>query len=451
MNPIKIVGQSIAGLLMVATASANIDIDTAKQVRDAALTTDTGYHFVRDLTTEVGPRLAGSEGDARAVAWTKAKFEAMGFDKVWLEPVTFPAWQRGTEKAMVVGEFSQPLLITALGGSEGTRGQLEAEVVEFASYEDLLAADASEVRGKIAYISKRMRRHIDGAGYGEVVIARGKGASTAASKGAVALLIRSIGTDSHRLPHTGIMRYDDKHPKIAAAALSNPDADQLSRLLKRGSVRVSMLVEAGWTGQYTSHNVIADITGSEHPEQIVLVGGHLDSWDLGTGAVDDGAGVGITVGAAHQLLAMNLRPKRTVRVVAFANEEQGLYGAKAYAAAHATELANHVVASESDFGAGKVFAFVTKVNDEYRQTAELAESLLAPLGVVMGGNNARGGGPDIIPMAEQGVPVFRLKQDGTDYFDLHHTADDTFDKIDHKAFNQNVAAWATVIYLFANH
>ncbi len=442
---------ALLGAVFTASATAQIDLDTAASLRDAALDDDTGYHFVRDLTTEVGPRLAGSEGDARGVAWTKARFESMGFDKVWLEPVTFPAWERGVEKAAVVGEYSQPLLITTLGGSEGTRGVLEAEVVEFADYQALVDADASMVKGKIAYISKRMYRHIDGKGYGEAVISRGKGASMAASKGAVALLIRSIGTDSHRLPHTGIMQYDEKHPKIAAAALSNPDADQLSRLLTKGAVSVSLEIEAGWTGEYTSHNVIADITGSSKPEEIVLIGGHLDSWDLGTGAVDDGAGVGITVAAAHQLIAQGVKPERTIRVVAFANEEQGLYGAKAYAKAHEDELHKHVVASESDFGAGRVFALVTKLNDEYRKTAEMAESLLAPLGVVMGGNNATGGGPDIIPMAQKGVPVFRLKQDGTDYFDLHHTADDTFDKIDRDAFNQNVAAWATVIYLFANH
>jgi len=432
-------------------AAADIDLDVAKKVRDNALKSDTGYQFVADLTTEVGPRLPGSEADARAVAWAKQRFQEMGFDKVWLEPVTFPAWVRGNERAMVVGESSQSLHITALGGSVGTRGELIAEVVEFESYEQLLEAPVNSLEGKIAFINKLMRKHVDGKGYGEVVIARGKGASVAASKGAVALLIRSIGTDSHRFPHTGNMGYDENHPKIAAAALSNPDADQLSRLLERGKVEVSLNIDAGHVGEYTSHNVIADIVGSEKPEEIVLVGGHLDSWDLGTGALDDGAGVAITTAAAHQLIEMNLKPKRTVRVVAFANEEQGLLGAIAYAKAHKDELKNHVVASESDFGAGNVFALVTKLDDEWRATALKAEPLLAPLGIVMGGNNATGGGPDIIPMAKAGVPVFRLKQDGTDYFDFHHTADDTLDKIDPEKLKQNIAAWSTMIYLFSNH
>jgi len=442
---------AVVASICVQSAVAEIDMSVAKSVRDQALQSDTGYQLVADLTTEVGPRLPGSAADARAVAWTKQRFEAMGFDKVWLEPVTFPAWVRGNERAMVVGESSQSLHITALGGSVGTQGELIAEVVEFESYEKLVEAPPNSLNGKIAFINKLMTKHVDGKGYGEVVIARGQGASMAASKGAVALLIRSIGTDSHRFPHTGIMRYDENQPKIAAAALSNPDADQLSRLLKRGEVEVSVEIDAGYVGEYTSHNVIADIVGSEKPEEIVLVGGHLDSWDLGTGALDDGAGVAITTAAAHQLIEMNIKPKRTVRVVAFANEEQGLVGAHAYAEAHKDELKNHVVASESDFGAGNVFALVTKLDDEWRETALKAESLLAPLGVVMGGNNATGGGPDIIPMAQAGVPVFRLKQDGTDYFDFHHTADDTLDKIDPEKMKQNIAAWSTMIYLFANH
>lgn len=215
-------------------------------------------------------------------------------------------------------------------------------------------------------------------------------------------------------------------------------------------MEVSLDIDVGWTGEYTSHNVIAEVTGTTRPEEIIVIGGHLDSWDLGTGALDDGAGVAITTAAAYQFIKHRQRPARTIRVVAFSNEEQGLIGAKAYAKAHADELDRHIVASESDFGAGPIWSFKTRLANPSDAFIARAEALLKPLGIEYLGNTATSGGPDIIPLADKGVPLFQLKQDGTDYFDYHHTADDTLDKINREHFNQNVAAWTVMLHLFAN-
>ena len=442
--------KSLAALALVSFSSLAAAHGHFKQeaiaIRDAAQADLTGYHLVRDLTTEVGARMPGTEADKRAVDWMVERFNELGFDKVWTEPVTFPNWVRGAEKAWINAPFKQDLHITALGGSVGTEGPVSAEVVMFADLEALKKANPAEVRGKIVYIAKRMFSHIEGAGYGDAVIARAQGAAVAEEKGAVAFLLRSIGTDSHRFPHTGMMSV---RPTIAAAALSNPDADQMERLLAKHNISVTVDVNAGFKGEYTSHNVIADIVGSEFPEEIILIGGHLDSWDLGTGAIDDGAGVGITTGAAVQFLKKGQRPKRTIRVVAFANEEQGLIGAYHYAEAHKNELDKHIMASESDFGAGSVWSWVTNIAEPVPAWMDVARAVMMDLQIPYNGNHANGGGPDIIPLFNAGVPVFRLNQDGRDYFDLHHTADDTFDKIDPQAFQQNVAAWATMLYFFA--
>ncbi len=424
-------------------------LNKAEQLRDQSLTSNVAWSIVEDLTTEIGARLPGSEADAKAVAWMKERFETIGFDKVYLEPVSYGWWVRGKETASVVTPFPQQLYITALGGSEGTNGDLEGQVIGFQTLSDLASADSADVKGKIVYIAQRMEKTINGAGYGQVVAQRSSGAKVAGAKGAIAVIIRSVGTDSDRFPHTGMMRYDDNGPQIPAAALSNPDADQIERLLARGEVTMTMNIEAGFTGTYHSSNVIAEVTGVTKPDEIILIGGHLDSWDLGTGAIDDASGVAITTAAAAKLLNDDTKPGRTIRVVAFANEEQGLIGAYHYADAHADELEKHFLGSESDFGAGEVWSFDTNVAPEYLEDFHTIYTVLAPLGIEKG-NNEGGGGPDMIPMQRLGMPVARLNQDGTDYFDYHHTANDTLDKIDPDALNQNVAAWVTLIYL-ASH
>ena len=294
-----------------------------------------------------------------------------------------------------------------------------------------------------------MERHRDGSGYSPVVAGRGAGAVEAAKKGALAIVIRSVGTDSDRLPHTGTMRYDIAVKKIPAAALSVPDADLLANMLKRGKPVILRLdIAAGFNGSYTSHNVIGEIRGREKPNEFVVIGGHLDSWDLGTGAVDDGAGVSITMAAGALIGQMKQAPRRSLRVIAFANEEKGLYGAKAYAEANKDNVANHQVGAESDFGAGRIYEINAGVADNVWPVIEQIGSVLAPLGIVAAKGKG-GAGPDIGPIVALGMPWVELQQDGTDYFDLHHTANDTLDKVDPKALDQQVAAYAAFAYLAA--
>ena len=432
-----------------ATTIPDAAIPVAEGLRDAAMQGTEAYAIVESLTTEVGPRMPGTPADARGVDWAIAKFHALGYDRVWTEPVTFPVWERGHERAEVLSPYPQPLVLTALGGSVGTGGPLEAEVVEFATLADLVAADPAAVAGKIAYVSYRMGRFRDGAGYGPAVGARANGAVEAARKGAVAVLIRSIGTDSDRLPHTGTMRYADGVERIAAAALSNPDADLLSNMLRRGQpVRLRLDIEAGMTGTYTSQNVIGEITGSERPDEVVLIGGHLDSWDLGTGAIDDGAGVAITMAAGAAIGRLERPPARSVRVIAWANEEQGLIGARHYAAAHGDAIETHLIGAESDFGAGRIYAFRAGVDDDARPAIRRIGEVLAPLGIATE-DEGGGPGPDVGPLVARGMAWAQLAQDGSDYFDWHHTANDTLDKIEPAALDQQVAAYAAFAYLAA--
>ena len=416
----------------------------AAQLREQALASDLGWKITESLTTEVGPRLAGSEADARAVEWAKAKFEALGYDKVWTEPVTFPKWERRGEHAEVLGKHAQPLVLTALGGSPG--GTVEGEVVRFADLDALKAAPDGSLAGKIAFVDYRMKKARDGSDYSNGGGIRGGGPSLAIRKGAAAFLMRSASTDSSRAPHTGVTRFEDGLTPVPSAALSMVDADQLARLLALGPTRVRVALDCGWDGEYTSQNVIGEITGSSKPDEIVLIGGHLDSWDLGTGAIDDAAGIAITM--ATGALLKPLQPQRTIRVVAFANEEQGLHGGRAYMAAHAKDVAKHVIAAESDFGAGRIYGFDSSARDSEKAALGQIAQALAPLGI----ESLPGQGDpesDIGPMTTRGMAWAWLGHDGSDYFDLHHNAEDTLDKIDPEALAQNVAAYAVFTWLAA--
>jgi Zn-dependent M28 family amino/carboxypeptidase len=428
------------------------DIAAAEGLRERAMRGSEAWNVVESLTTEVGPRLAGTPADAKAVEWAKAKMQAMGFDKVYLEPVTFPVWLRHHERAEVLAPYPQPLVITTLGGSVGTgEAPIDAEVVAFATLDALKAAPEGSLDGKIAVITNRMVRFKDGRGYGPAVGARSQGAVEAARKGAVAVLIRSIGTSSDRFAHTGTMRYAADVPRIPAAALSNPDADLIEHMVARGKpVRLRLDIAAETVADYTSHNVIGEIRGRDLPGEVVTIGGHLDSWDLGTGAIDDGAGIGITFAAGALIGQLERAPRRTVRVIAYANEEQGLYGGKAYAEARAAagEVAAHQLGAESDFGAGRVYALRAGVDPAAWPVIAKIGEVLAPLGIA---TESTGGspGPDVGPIVAKGAPWAQLAQDGIDYFDYHHTANDTLDKIDPRALDQQVAAYAVLAYLAA--
>lgn len=431
------------------TRIGDASINNAGQLREQALQDNTGWKVVESLTTEVGPRLAGSEADARAVAWAKAKFKALGYDKIWTQPVTFPKWERRSESVQVLGDSSQSLTATALGGSPG--GTVEGVIVRFTDLASLQAAPAGSLTGKIAYVDHTMPRARDGSGYGAGSRIRTLGPSAAVRAGAAAYIMRSAGTDLHRNPHTGITRFDEGLTPIPAAALSLPDAQQLTRLLEQGQVRLRIALDCGWNGEYTSQNVIGEITGRSKPNEVVVIGGHLDSWDQGTGAIDDAAGVGISMAAGHLIgsLPKAQRPARTIRVIAFANEEQGLHGGSAYARSQANNIRNHQIGAESDFGAGRIYAFQSKVPAYAKQALGQIAKVLEPLGIEWR-TDGEGCGPDVGPIAALGMTCASLAQDGTDYFDYHHTPDDTLDKIDPQALAQNVAAYAVFAYLSAD-
>jgi hypothetical protein len=425
-------------------------VAAASALRDNAMQGTRAFEIVRSLTLETGPRPAGSAGDRAAVEWGVRTLKGLGFQNVRAEKVTVPHWVRGAESGEIVSPWPQPVALAALGGSAGTpEAGIEAEVVEVADMAALEAIDPAKVKGKIVFVNKRMRRAKDGSGYGEAVASRGRGAIVAGQKGAAALLIRSVGTDTNRTPHTGAMRYEDNGPRIPAAALSNPDADTLEGQIAAGKPVVFRLkLGAHVLPDGESANVIGEIPGREKPGEIVLLGCHLDSWDLGTGAIDDGAGCGIVIEAARRIGELEPRPRRTVRVVLFANEEFGLSGARGYAEKHAADLPQHILAGESDFGSGRIWQVDSRVAPEMLPLFDEVAKLLAPIGVERGDNES-GGGADVSPLAPAGVPVVGLSQDGTNYFDWHHTANDTLDKIDPKDLDQNVAAWAALAYAVA--
>ena len=411
----------------------------------AALAGTQAYDITESLTTEIGPRVGGSPEEALAREWAVAKFKDIGLENVRIEPFMMPYWERGIETASIVSPNPQQLFITSLGGSVATpEGGIEAEIAYFPTFDDLKNAPEGGLDGKIVFISGRMKKAPDGAGYGPANQKRRQGATEAAKRGAAAVVIRSVGTDSHRFPHTGMMRYAEGVKQIPIAALSAPDADQLERTLSRGgTVKIKMEMTPSWKGETESGNVIGEIVGSEKPDEIILVSGHLDSWDLGTGAIDDGAGIGISAGAAQVIIESGLKPKRTLRVVAFGAEEVGLLGGFAYVAEHkGKDLDKHVLATESDFGAGPAY--------EIKSGVKSGESVIKEMGQAMGlpfSDAGTNGGPDIGPMSREGVPTMRWQQEGTDYFDLHHTPDDTFDKIDKDEIQQNVAAFVTMMWM----
>ena len=427
-------------------------IQTANLLRDKALHDDTGYRIVSSLTTEVGPRLAGSDADKRARDWAMAKFRELGYDKVYTEPVTFPLWQRRSEHGQIIAPFPQPLVLTALGYSPGTpSGGLIAQVVKFDTLDALKAADPASIKGKIVYVGYRMHRAKDGHDYAMGSAVRTTGAVVAASKGAAAYLLRSAGTDAHqRIAHTGVTGFRDPKTAIPAAALSNPDADQLERVLAYGKpVTVKLDLDCGIVGEYSGANVIGEITGSKYPDQVIAIGGHLDSWDPGTGAIDDAAGVAITMAAGKLIGDLPQRPDRTIRVIAFANEEMGLWGGRAYAEQHAASVSKFQLGSESDFGAGKIWRMSASVKPEARRAIEQMATVLAPIGVAYDAVRPGGGGPDLSQMHAKGMAALSLTQDGTHYFDWHHTANDTLDKIDPAELAQNVAVYAAFSYMAA--
>ena len=417
-------------------------------LRDNALANDHyAWDITEGLTTEVGQRLAATEAEARAREWAVRQLTAMGFANVHVEPFTMPVWTRGTESAEIVSPFPQKLVVAALGysgstGSEGVTGQ----IVYFPSVDALRAAPDSAVRGKIVFIDHNMMPAQDGSGYGQFGAPRRQGPTIASLKGALAIVIRSIGTDHHRNPHTGVQYFTDGAKPIPAGALTVPDAEQVVRILKRGQpvtmhlTLVSQKTEGGHSG-----NVVAEVPGRDPKAPILLVGGHLDSWDQGTGAIDDASGVAIVTAAAKHIMDAG-QPVRTIRVVWFGAEEPGGFGGAAYAKAHGTE--KYAIAGESDFGADRIWRFSTQLMKTDPAAYDQLTAGLAPLGITKN-DHGDADGTDVEATIKAGAPWVSLSQDGTRYFDYHHTPDDTLDKIDPAQLRQNVAAWTSTLAILS--
>jgi carboxypeptidase Q len=419
------------------------------QLEDTSRTPTRAKEIVRSIVDEVGARIAGSPSDRLAVAWGVRTMKAHGLTNVHTEKVMVKHWERGAESATLLVDPPRSLAITALGGSDATPSRgIDADVVEVHSMAELTKLDKSAAAGKIVFLDQPTERTHDGSGYGKAVGGRVRGARAAQGLGAVAFVVRSIGTDDGRLPHTGAKSKDDKG--IPAGAISNPDADLLHRILeeKKGA-RLHLVLTPKWLPDVESANVVGDVVGRDRPQEIVLLGAHLDSWDLGQGAIDDGAGDAIVVDAAERIAALAKPPRRTVRVVLFANEEHGRDGGDAYAKAHVGEIAQHVAALEADLGADRAYAARYRGAPEARPRFAAMADLLKPLGVET--DMARAwGGSDIEPLGALGVPLVDIAQDASRYFDWHHTANDTLDKVDAAQIEQVAAAFSALAYLLAD-
>ena len=422
----------------------------------AAAATNDSWLKMQELCDGIGHRLSGSPALEKAVAWAVDRMKRDGHENVRPEPVMVPHWVRGTESCTMIEPRETPLAMLGLGGSVGTPPEgITAQVVVVNSQEEL-AELGEKVAGKIVLFNVVMakpRGDGDGGGYGAAVRYRGMGARWASEYGAVAALVRSVTTRSLRSPHTGAMGYYEAKQRIPAAAVSTEDADMIARLSARGiKVRVTLKMEARTEPDAPSANVVAELRGRERPEEVVVIGGHLDSWDVGQGAQDDGGGCITAMEALNVLRKAGMRPRRTIRVVLFVNEENGLAGGKEYAKAHADELSKHVAAIEHDGGTFEPLGFSFEIDDPAARARALAQcgemvKLLAPIGPIV--TRPGGGGADISPMGPAGVPMLGQFVDATRYFDYHHTNADTLDKIDPADLTKNVAAMAAMAYLLA--
>jgi len=431
------------------------------RLHGAALSSDYAYVQLAHLCNNIGPRLSGSAQAQHAVQFVAAEMRRLGLD-FQLEKVMVPHWVRGVETGELVqfvGQApatTQKIVLTALGGSVATPNEgISAEIVVADSFAHLASLGREKVAGKIVLFNVRFDKQLAAQGYagdayGQAVVYRGIGASAAARLGAVAALVRSVGGADYRLPHTGALGYEENAPKIPAAAVTAEDADLTAYLAAQGTVRMRLTLTPQTLAAVESYNVIADIKGSEHPEQVVIVSGHLDSWDLGTGAIDDGAGVVVAMQAAQLIKKLGLKPKRTIRVIAWMNEENGLMGGRTYAEDYKAEFSNHIAAIESDLGAGHPVGFTAHVSSRALEMLQALSSILqsSGAGIVRQSQNAEGA--DISPLDAAGIPTLAPLQDNRTYFNYHHTAADTLDKIVPRELAENAAVVSVIAYAIAN-
>ena len=431
-----------------------------KRLQQAALSSDYAYKQVAHLANNIGPRLSGSAQAAKSVEYVASELKAIGCE-VQLERVMVPHWVRGEETATLVQfpgqaeNTTQKIMLCALGASIATPADgITAEVIAVRNFDELKSLPRDKVAGKIVLFNYPFDKQMaaegrGGEAYGEAVVYRGDGPSAAARQGAVACLIRSVGGADYRLPHTGQTHYADDAPKIPAGAVTAEDADLIADLVRQGPVKMKLILTPQQLADVESANVIGDIKGSEHPEQVIVVSGHLDSWDLGTGAIDDAAGVAVSMEAENLIQKLHLKPKRTIRVIAWMNEENGSAGSKQYGKDHEKEMSNHFAAMETDGGAGHPLGINIKGKPEIKK-------MLAPVAAILQESGAGAlnlvehCGADIEPLEKADVPAFSPIQDSRFYFNYHHTAADTLDKIVPRELAENSAVVAVIAYALAN-
>ncbi|HJV42451.1 M20/M25/M40 family metallo-hydrolase [Caulobacter sp.] len=445
----RLLAASAAFALLSGAAHAQ-DIRTAEALRDKALLDRTAWDITEDLTTTIGPRVVGSPAMERAKDWGAAKLKALGFANIKIEPFAKPSWTRGEESAELVAPYPMKLSIVGLGRTLPTPAAgIEAEVALFHTYAEMIAAPEGALKGKIAVITQPMVRAQDGSGYGVAGISRRAGPVEAAKRGAVALLIRSVSTSDSTVPHTGVTGFGPDVLTIPAAAMGVPEAEQLERLAKKGPLRIKLKLASTTDPNDVAWNISGEIKGAEKPDEVIVIGGHLDSWDVGTGALDDATGIAITTAAAKLIGDLPKHPKRTIRVVMWGSEESG-GSSDAYIAAHKDEASKIVLAGESDSGADRIYSLKLPAGAAAHPIATTAANLLAPLKIYVNRQPASHGGADIEGLEQAGVPSIELEQDASRYFDYHHTMDDTLNKVRPDELAQNVAAWASLIYLVAD-
>ena len=439
---------------IAAPVSAQDRIATAEKIVAEALTNSKAYATLAHLTDDIGPRLSGSRNAELAVRWTTEQFRQWGIP-VRNERIMVPRWIRGAERGRLVSHNNQPLTLTTLGGSVATPPEgITADVVEVHSFDELKALGREKVGGTIVFYSAAMDLRQVEAGaafeaYGKAADFRGKGPDAASALGALAVVTRSIASATLRSPHTGSLRYK-AGKKIPAAALSAEDAMLVQRLLARGDrVRMNLVLTPRTLEDVPSANVVAEIRGIENPDEIVLLGGHLDSWDLGTGAIDNGSGVAMVMETMRVLKQLGIQPRRTIRCVLFMNEENGLRGGRGYAADHAAEIDRHFAAIESDAGVGSPIGFRTTLTGAARVAfAENVNRVLKRVGATEF-ITAESTGADTSRLIEGGVPGFGYSSDSRHYFDYHHSAADTLDKVNRDDLAKGAAAVAALTYLLS--
>jgi hypothetical protein len=436
----------------------------AQKLIDAALADQEGLARLQYLCDRIGNRISGSPSLERAIQWAAAEMKAAGLENVQTPPVKVPRWIRGQESAVMLEPVNKPLTMIGLGMSVGTPKEgIAGNVVAVSSFDELTALGRAKVEGKIVLFNPEWQ------GYGQTVMYRTNGPSAAAKLGAKAVLVRSMTGNSLQTPHTGATQYADGVAKIPAAALSVEDAAMIQRLAKAGTpVQVRLSMEAHQEPDADSHNVMGEIRGSEKPEEVVVLGGHIDSWDIGQGANDDGSGIMATFQAVALIKKLGLRPRRTIRVVFWVNEENGGAGGRAYRAMVGDQIKNHVAAIEMDGGAEKPIGFGFGGGGEEGLGGRGGRGAAAPdpvtpaafqravdigkllVGIEGGQMTSGGGGSDIGPLLADGVPGFGVRTVGIHYFDWHHTDADSFDKIVPREFQLNVAALAVLSYVVAD-